>query len=634
MNRPIVIILIGYIIGIIWGLYLKISIVFLYVFLIIIYKIINKKYKKKEFKILSIKRYFRYIKLVFKIDVILVIIISSLISNLIVKQQNQKYENVYKNIKEIEITGKIISNKIEKEYSNRYKIKVINGKYKNTRLYIDVNKKTEIEFGDTVILAGEFKEPQTASNYKGFNYKKYLKTIKIYGTIKVENIKIIKKDISISKVLNNLSLQIKDNIDKTYNENAQGIIKGVLIGDTTDIDEETKEQFSESNISHVLAVSGMHISYIIFLITKSTQRVFGKRKSKIISSIILIIYMVVTGFSTSVVRASIMGILVCLSFVFFRKSNTLNNIAISALIILINNSFSILSLSFLLTYGGTLGIILFKNNIEKMLKNIKIRHRKWKYLFLKIQRKFAFIIEMISTTISAQIMILPIILLNFNNMGIAFLITNLLLNFVIGLIIMGGIIQILISFISLDFAILIAKIIELPINILIFISKIGGKIPLGNFKVITPEFYQIIIYYIFIFVSSYLYQIFHKKDLNVTEKRIKNTISLLKYKLKPFKQKLKYIIIILFIMIFTVQFIPHELEINFIDVGQGDSSLIITPQNKTILIDGGGSEKYDIGNNTLIPYLLNRKITQIDYMMISHFDTDHCRTDLLLLWKS
>ena len=344
--------------------------------------------------------------------------------------------------------------------------------------------------------------------------------------------------------------------------------------------------------------------------------------------------MVVTGFSTSVVRAAIMGILVCLSFVFFRKSNTLNNIAISALIILINNSFSMLSLSFLLTYGGTLGIILFKNNIEKMLKNIKIRHRKWKYLFLKIQRKFAFIIEMISTTISAQIMILPIILLNFNNMGIAFLITNLLLNFVIGLIIMGGIIQILISFISLDFAILIAKIIELPINILIFISKIGGKIPLGNFKVITPEFYQIIIYYIFIFVSSYLYQIFHKKDLNVTEKRIKNTISLLKYKLKPFKQKLKYIIIILLIMIFTVQFIPHELEIHFIDVGQGDSSLIITPQNKTILIDGGGNEKYDIGNNTLIPYLLDRKIIQIDYMMISHFDTDHCRTDLLLLWKS
>ena len=60
-----------------------------------------------------------------------------------------------------------------------------------------------------------------------------------------------------------------------------------------------------------------------------------------------------------------------------------------------------------------------------------------------------------------------------------------------------------------------------------------------------------------------------------------------------------------------------------IDVGQGDSTLIVTPKNKKILIDGGGNENYDIGANVLIPYLLNKKIKQIDYLMISHFDTDH-----------
>ena len=61
----------------------------------------------------------------------------------------------------------------------------------------------------------------------------------------------------------------------------------------------------------------------------------------------------------------------------------------------------------------------------------------------------------------------------------------------------------------------------------------------------------------------------------------------------------------------------------FINVGQGDSTLIITPNNKTILIDGGGSNSYDVGKNTLVPYLLDRKVMKLDLVIISHFDEDH-----------
>ena len=63
----------------------------------------------------------------------------------------------------------------------------------------------------------------------------------------------------------------------------------------------------------------------------------------------------------------------------------------------------------------------------------------------------------------------------------------------------------------------------------------------------------------------------------------------------------------------------------FVDVGQGDCTLIVTPRNKSILIDGGGNEfsEYNIGKSTLMPYLLSRKIAVIDYIFISHFDTEH-----------
>ncbi len=90
------------------------------------------------------------------------------------------------------------------------------------------------------------------------------------------------------------------------------------------------------------------------------------------------------------------------------------------------------------------------------------------------------------------------------------------------------------------------------------------------------------------------------------------------------------ITLIILLMFQIIKILPTNLKIYFIDVGQGDSTLIVTPKHKKILIDGGGSENsesYDVGKNTLIPYLLDRGIKEIDYIFISHFDSDHVRTD-------
>lgn len=611
------------------GLYLQTSIVFLYAILLGIYIITRLRYKKKKFRIFSIKRYFRYIKLVLKINIILTIIISSFISNSIIRYQNKKYDNLFNNIEEIKATAIVISNKEEKEYSNRYKIKVCEGEFKQAYLYITISKEQELEYGDKIQVKGDFIEPQKARNYKGFDYKKYLKTLKIYGTIKAEKVIIKEKNCGNKLMLisNKAFFKIKNNIEETYNKTTSGIILGIMLGNTENIDEDIKEDFSQSSISHVLAVSGMHVSYIIFLVTTSTKKILGKRKSKIITSIVLLVYMFITGFSVSVVRASIMGILLCMSFIVYRKSDTLNNIAISALIILLNNPFIIISTSFLLSFGGTIGIIYFKPTVEKIIKGVKIRNRKYKYVFLKIQRKCDKIIEIISVSISAQITIVPIMILKFNTLGISFLITNLLLSFVIGLIVMGGFIQIIISFISIKFGMTIAKILQIPIYILIFISKLGTKIPFGNFKVITPDLYQVVLYYLVIFLFKELFNVFNNKHPSTSQSRVRNTIFLIKYKLKPNKNKIKYIILSLIIVCFFISKIPDDLKIYFIDVGQGDSTLIVTPTKKTILIDGGGSSNYDMGENVLVPYLLDRKFQKINYIIVSHFDQDHVRTD-------
>ncbi len=609
MNRPIFIVVIGYIIGIIWGLYCKISIVPFYLFLIVFYVIIRLPKTKKKFKFFSISRYLRYLKLIFKIQFILTIIISSCISNLIIKYQDFRYENTFKDQEEMKIIAIVISNKKEKEYYNRYKIKTLS----NENLYINVNKKINLEYGDKIEVEGVFQEPQTARNYKGFDYKKFLKTQKIYGTIKVLSVEVLEKKCAnkMMQMSNSIFLKIKDNIEKTYSSNISQIILGVMLGYTEQIDENIKQDFSTSNISHVLAVSGMHISYIIVLVTCGTKKILGKRKSKIIASVVLMIYMFITGFSVSVVRASVMGSLVCMSFVLYRKSDTLNNISIAALLTLINNPYSIISTSFMLTYGGTIGIIYFKPIVEKVLKSAKVRNRRWKYVFLRIQRKSEKVIDIISVSISAQIVIAPIMVVSFNSIGIGFLLTNLLLSIVIGPIVIGGFIQILISFFSINTGMAFAKLIEIPTYGLLLISKIN----IANLKMVTPDLYQVILYYLISFISRNLYLIFHLKNCNETQKRIKNIIYLVKYKLRPYFRKIVGVVIVVLLVRIIITKIPHDLEIHFIDVGQGDSTLIITPNDKTILIDGG--------QNTLIPYLLDRKIKKLNYIFISHFDDDH-----------
>lgn len=114
---------------------------------------------------------------------------------------------------------------------------------------------------------------------------------------------------------------------------------------------------------------------------------------------------------------------------------------------------------------------------------------------------------------------------------------------------------------------------------------------------------------------------FYKSNIDMTIINMKNN------RINRFLKILrKYILVFLLIIaiISNINF-KNKFQIYFVDVGQGDCTLIITPKNKKILVDGGGSENYDVGKNVLIPYLLDRKIYTIDHLIFSHFDTDHCK---------
>ncbi|MCI8345093.1 MAG: ComEC family competence protein [Clostridia bacterium] len=299
----IFIIMIAYILGIIWGLYIK-NIVPL--FIIIIAIIVIKKSKLN-----------RYIKLLIPNKKLILIMITLILSFTYTLILEKSFKTKYKNIQaEIKIEGVIVSNVKEKEYKDEYIIKVkninLNKKYNNTHLKLSIkNSKNKLEYGDKIIFTGEFEEPQIQRNYGGFNYKQYLKTQKIYGLVTTNKIEKVEKG-KYNKLLiliNKINQKIIDKSNEILEREEASLLTGILIGNKENLNKDIQESFRNSNLSHMLAVSGAHVTYVILGITVILKKSkISKKISKIITIILLIIFIFLTGATPSVTRACIMAI--------------------------------------------------------------------------------------------------------------------------------------------------------------------------------------------------------------------------------------------------------------------------------------------------------------------------------------
>jgi len=531
----------------------------------------------------------------------------ALIGNTQVLYLKNKYLEIYKDDKSIiSATAVVIKGPSEGEYNYKYTVKARTGKYKNKKFIVYINKKNKklLEYGDLIKIKGEYSAPEVARNYKGFDYSQYLKTLNIYGTIKVEESKIINKN-QLSPILisiNNIKEKMIDNANRNMPKRTANFLLGILIGERDNIQEDIIESFRTANLSHILAVSGAHTSYIIlgitYLISKSKT---PKRIGYIITIINLLIFIIITGASYSVVRACIMAIVVIGAKICYRKENFFTSICISLIIILIQNPFAINDIGLKLSFMGTAGIVIFNKSITNF------------FIKLKIKQKIA---EALSVTFSAQLMIMPITILNFNTISLTFFISNILASPLLGIIIIFGFISIFISSILNPISKILFLILHIFLELLILVSKVTEKIPGSSILVKTPNILFAIVYYILILFFNYFFVIkqnptrrFHKKIIKIiTIKNIKNAFKVI-----------AVVFLIILLLTRIVRIINPTLKIYFIDVGQGDSTLIVTPKNKKILIDGGEGK-----TNVLFQYLLDRRINKIDYIIISHFDSDHC----------
>ena len=434
------------------------------------------------------------------------------------------------------------------------------GKY-----YVDNNEKVKefkdnYSFGDKIYIEGEISVPNNNTIPNNFNYKDYLYHKYIYYIIKIDKIKMISKN-------DNIFLNIKNSIYKRidtikYND----YLYAFILGKSYYIDSEVLNNYKINGITHLFALSGLHVSMfssIILFILKKIR--LNEKLSYFITSLFLIFFAFIASFTPSIIRSVLFFILSSINNVYYLyiKPKYLLYIVFSILIFI--NPFYIYDTGFILSFCISFFILLFneKNKINNNLLSILV-------------------ISILSTLSS-----LPIIINMSYEINILGFINNLFfIPYVTYIVFPLSIIVVFISKLSfiLNFLIIIME----------YVSKVSSNI--FNIKLIFPKMslFLIIIYYVLLILIV--------KKINLK----------------------KIFIIYLSFLYFRCDFDKNN-YVYFIDVGQGDSALIVTKNNKSVLIDTGGKvgSNYSLMKSNVIPFFKSIGIRKLDYLFITHGDYDH-----------
>ncbi|MEG8947286.1 DNA internalization-related competence protein ComEC/Rec2 [Rosettibacter firmus] len=462
-------------------------------------------------------------------------------------------------------------------------------------------KYDSIKIGNYVIITGNIIKPRDKRNIGEFDYENYLNNRQIHALLNVygtHNLKIISYK---QKPLANLIFDIRKNIDdvltKYHNKNTLALLRGLLLADRSLINYDIKNEFINTGVIHVLAVSGLHVGFIslIFIILFQRLNPYLKYSFTIFG---LILFMIITGAPASVTRATIMAIVIIISLMTGRRYNSFNAIALSAFIILLINPDELFNSGFQLSFAAVISILVFYPILNKLIANSKINSKILKNILLYI-----------AVSLAAQIGTIPLVLSYFNKLSIVSLIANLIIIPLIGFTIGLGLVTILVAFIIPAIANYYASANELVTYFILFSINKLNNFPYAYITVNQFKLFDSVIFY-----SCLLYTtIFLKKVHSIYLKLI--VIFLI------------FCNLYLWSKINDVNFLPDNyLSIMAIDVGQGDSFLIKFPNGKTALIDAGNANKYfDSGKNIILPLLERLGINCIDYGFVSHIDADHCK---------
>ena len=539
--------------------------------------------------------------------------------------------------------------KIAKFYLGVYMAKIFNRDFQpqNTKILVSIyddNKSyDDIRIGDIIEIKGRLRQPKEASNPGEFDYKKYLKNKGVFSILysnidtkkhpkKCAFFKILKHpDIKDSKnkpkelwwkALQTLDI-VRDSIIAKHAKHIKSpnleVLGGIVFGDdAVNTPDDVKQNFINSGLLHLLAASGLNVALIFAIWWAFCRLINLGYKAKLISGIFIIaLYTFMTGFPPSILRAAIMLVLVLIGKLMFKSADNLALIFFTAFLMLLfepNLLFDIgFELSFLVT-GGLIACVepvcaKFKSAdklYKKKISRLPFWRQKIALLFSPISLLSVFIVPFV-----AQLWAFPLQMYYFNTFTPYSVFANMAVVPFVGIISFVGFVSSIIGLIPFlgDFVIWVSSFILNPlITFLLFISEFFSNLPASIIKAPSGTIFKILIYYILLVVLTMCI----KNDF----KKAKENVAL------------GVLLVALFCCVFSsllINFFNKDLEVIAFDVGNADNFLIKTPKNKYIMIDTGRLPYKSVSSakRITLQHLYDKNIKTLEYLIITHFDSDH-----------
>lgn len=427
--------------------------------------------------------------------------------------------------------------------------------------------------GDTLSLKGTLEIPKNNTIPNTFNYKEYLKYKKVNYILKIDSFKVYSSN-------KNIFLKIKNYLYKRiYNIKYNDYLYAFILGKSSYLGDEEYENYKINGVTHLFALSGLHVSIFSLILLNIMKKIkLNEKPSFIITSLFLLFFSFVASYTPSILRAVIFFILSSINKIYYFHIKPINILYLTFIILVVINPFYIFNIGFILSFTITFFILLFNeySSVKSGLKSILIISLLSFFSSLPIIINMSYEINIISSI---------------NNIFFIPFVTNIVFP---------------VSIISVIFP-KVSYVLNILTTFMEYVSNISSNIV--NITIYFPYFNKISIVFYYLFL-----------------------ILLIKFKKK------KYLFLILLILLFlrVKPIFNRNTILYFLDVGQGDSLLIRTKNNKSIMVDTGGkltykkekwelkNRNFDIEKNTIIPFIKSIGINKIDYLFLTHGDADHC----------
>lgn len=459
-------------------------------------------------------------------------------------------------------------------------------------------------YGDRILLKGLLSRPKRPGNPGEFDYSRYLRRTGIFSVFsaKSEDLVILRRGMGspIVRAAYEARDKIKALITSYLPRENAGFLVAILLGLRQDMGDELNDIFMKTGTVHLLAISGLNVGLLVFLVMIIFRIARIPKKANIILTIsLLVFYAILTNGTPSVIRATIMSIALLFGLLIGREASLWNSLGLAAVIILGFDPNAFFDVGFQLSFLSLISILYITPKLEEALGY----DRKLAVPFVSKWKRY--LLEGVFVSAAAWIGLLPLILFYFNIATPISVFSNLIAVPLSFLITASSIPFILLGSAAPLLAKVFAASTSFLCDTLFAANEAFSKIPLAYFYFPKPPLYLMTVYYLFLAAF-------------IEHKRLK---------IPPAKLSVAALLFInIIIWHSALRTDDGRLRVTFLDVGHGDSVFVEFPHGGNMLIDGGNGGAVgdrDNGRNVVLPFLRNKGISVIDAVVMTHPDLDH-----------